>query len=250
MLVLPVLLGGITVTMWAVRQKVHLMVHPRWFGLAAVTTGGLMSGIIGLSCWGDTLVGIDQCSVTTGVLLSLVGWSVVFGSVVYFLTHMLKATEIAKGASSIIVFGLTMGSVGAACVDNSLYRVDDCSLGLGVPLTVIGWSGVGLTLVFLSLTYIPPMYPDCDPRRVKLGVVGAWALSTAVVAYAVGQSCLSDVLAGQKNCDETMAGTILVLIGAVVFLLVAIPSLLYYAADTVGHNGVLLVSAEAVPTTA
>merc|ERR1711871_641783 len=61
--------------------------------------------------------------------------------------------------------------------------------------------------------------------------------------YAVGHACLSDQLAGQHNCDETMAGSILVLIAALLFLLVAIPFIVYYAADTAGHSAVVLSGA-------
>jgi hypothetical protein len=114
---------------------------------------------------------------------------------------------------------------------------------VGVTLTVFGWTAVGLVLVLLSLTYIPPQYHNADVRKVRMVILGVWATVAAIVTYAVGHACLSDQLAGQDNCNKTMAGPILVLIAAVLFLLVAIPSILYYAADSIGHSAVVLSGA-------
>ena len=147
----------------------------------------------------NTLDGVVECSVTVGVLLTIIGWPVVVGAFVFTMMYVLKVNEMLRGSSTALVIGLSIGSLGAACVDDSLYRVDNCSLGVGVTLTVTGWTTVALVLIVLSLSYIPPRYPHADVRKVRMVVLGVWVTLAALVTYGVGHACLSDQLAGQTN---------------------------------------------------
>jgi len=64
-----------------------------------------------------------------------------------------------------LVVGLVVGSIGASCVEDNLPGVDHCHFGLGVTMTSVGWSGVGVVLLVAAMFHLPRRYADRQVRK-------------------------------------------------------------------------------------
>jgi hypothetical protein len=188
---------------------------------------GIVLGSVGGACLDDTLVGVHNCSKTPAIIMIVVGSTsagvCIVGLVIWWLVHSPEITrehgDVLGTAFIFVSVGLVCGSVGTACLNDTLAGVDDCEHSVGWPLFFVGWS---LTvLVILGVLFL--VFPQYRAR--------VWLFSFGVFAFTtqcVGGACIDDNLVGIDGCDDLL-GQIVVAVGSgFMALILIISAAMYY----------------------
>ena len=194
---------------------------------AVCSVGGLLSATVlsfGLAC---PLVSDQVCGERLTPWLRWLG-ALGTSACAYVLICLLYGD---KGAiATLWVISVIMGSVGGACLDNTLAGVVDCHNALGWSLASIGFTlAYAIPLVLLSLW----------SRKCWPFVLSAGFLVFGIVVGATGAACVGDLLVGVAACDPA-AGWALAAAGAATGglpLLVVIVGIFYQTPYLIGEHG-------------
>jgi hypothetical protein len=229
---------GIYSTIYHLYRMEKITFAKGWIALGSVFVFGFVLSAVGTGCWTNTLTRIDQCPVELGVGMTMAGNIAMFGALVCGVTWPLFVDKLWVVAGAVITTGLIVGSYGAACVDDTLHMVDDCHLGIGITMTVVGWVTVYVQLVALLLWAVPraEAFKQYSVVHLRISVVGGVLLVTGIVAGSVGVACLNNGLAGVPQCAH-WAGMFLTLSGFLLAAIAAVPAG-FYAASFKGKLGI------------
>ena len=203
---------------------------------------GIVLGSVGGACLDDNLVGVDDCDRTLAIALLTIGCSIsgvmIVGSILWWLAVHPEFTAVHRPvlclALVFLVPGLVMGSIGTACLNDTLVGYDrgECADVLGVVLMVVGWS-LSVGVILATLFFVFPQHR----RALRLFSVGVAAFTLQMV----GTACLQNNLVGVDNCSDTVAiGFITVGSGIMAFILI-IASSLYVFRNWQGNEVLVVV---------